>query len=34
MLISVQFLDYVHIKQRIDGEYGVTYASQQLAHRK
>ncbi len=34
LLISVQFLNYIHIKQCIKGEYGATYASQQLAGRK
>jgi hypothetical protein len=34
LLISVQFLDYIHVKQRINGEYGPTYTSQQLASRK
>jgi hypothetical protein len=31
LLISAQFLGYVHAKQRIVGEYGPTYAAQQDA---
>jgi hypothetical protein len=33
LLLSIQFLQYVHVRQRIDGEYGPTYASQQAAPR-
>ncbi len=34
LLISIQFLQYIHVQQRIHGEYGATYASQQAAHRR
>ena len=34
LLISIQLLDYIHVRQRINGEYGPTYASQQATCRR
>ena len=34
LLLSIQLLDYIHVRQRINGEYGPTYASQQATCRR
>ena len=34
LLLSIQMLDYIHVRQRIHGDYGPTYASQKATCRR